>query len=90
MENQSEDRGCVKVLRSDNGGEYASSSFMNYCAEKGIMHEFTSPYCPEQNGVAERLNRTIMESARSMIHHAGLPKHVTLQCIFTIEVQLLV
>ena len=36
------------------------------------MHELTSPYCPEQNGVAERLNRTIMESPRSMIYYAGL------------------
>ncbi len=73
VENQSENRGRVKVLRSDNGGEYTSNNFIKFCAEKGIMHEFTSPYCPEQNGVAERLNRTIMESARSMIYHAGLP-----------------
>ena len=37
------------------------------------MRELTSPYCPEQNGVVERLNRTTMESARSMMYHAGLP-----------------
>ena len=73
VENQSGNRGHVKVLRSDNGGEYVSNNFIKYCAEKGIMHELTSPYCPEQNGVVERLNRTIMESARSMIYHAGLP-----------------
>ena len=73
VENQSGNCGHVKVLRSDNGGEYVSNNFIKYCAEKGIMHELTSPYCPEQNGVAERLNRTIMESARSMIYHAGLP-----------------
>ena len=60
----------VKVVRSDNGGEYTSSGFASYCAEKGIVHQFTNPYCPEQNGIAERLNRTIMES---MIHHAKLP-----------------
>ena len=63
----------VKVVRSDNGGEYTSSGFASYCAEKGIVHQLTNPYCPEQNGIAERLNRTIMELARSMIHHAKLP-----------------
>ena len=73
VENQSGNRGHVKVLRRNNGGEYVSNNFIKYCAEKGIMHELTSPYCPEQNGVAERLNRTIMESARSMIYHAGFP-----------------
>lgn len=36
----------VKVLRSDNGGEYTSNNFAKFCAEKGISHEFTVPYCP--------------------------------------------
>ena len=57
----------VKVLRSDNGGEYTSDKFTRFCADKGILHEFTVPYCPQQNGVAEPLNRTIMEGARSML-----------------------
>ena len=63
----------VKVLRSDNGGEYTSNNFAKFCAEKGISHEFTVPYCPQQNGVAERMNRTIVEGARSMLYHAKLP-----------------
>ena len=63
----------VKVLRSDNGGEYTSNNFAKFCAEKGISHEFTVPYCPQQNGVAERMNRTIMEGARSMLYQAKLP-----------------
>ena len=63
----------VKVLRSDNGGEYTSDKFTKFCADKGILHEFTVPYCPQQNGVAERLNRTIMEGARSMLYQAKLP-----------------
>ena len=54
----------VEVLRSDNGGKYTSNNFAEFCAEKGISHEFTVPYCPQQNGVAERMNRTIMEGAR--------------------------
>ena len=63
----------VKVLRSDNGGEYTSNNFTKFCAERGISHEFTVPYCPQQNGVSERKNRTIMEKARSMLHQAKLP-----------------
>ena len=57
----------VKVLRSDNGGEYTSNNFAKFCAKKGISHEFTVPYCSQQNGVAEQMNRTIMEGARSML-----------------------
>ena len=59
-------------LRTDNGGEYISSEFEEYLKFKGICHEVTVPYTPEQNGVAERLNRTLMEAARSMISHAKL------------------
>ena len=43
----------VKVLRSDNGGEYTSNNFAKFCGEKGISHEFPVLYCPQQNGVAE-------------------------------------
>ena len=63
----------VKVLRSDNGGEYTSNKFTKFCEDKGILHEFTVRYCPQQNGVAERLNCTIMEGARSMLYQAKLP-----------------
>ena len=63
----------VKVLRSDNGGEYTSNNFAKFCGEKGISHEFTVPYCPQQTGVAERMNRTNMEGARPMLFQAKLP-----------------
>ena len=63
----------VNNIRSDNGGEYTSNAFKSYCTEKGITQQFTNPYCPQQNGVSERLNRTIMESARSILFHAKLP-----------------
>ena len=63
----------VKILRSDNGGEYKSKVFSKFCKEEGISRQHTNPYCPEQNGVAERFNRTIIESARSMLIHAKLP-----------------
>jgi hypothetical protein len=62
----------IKILRSDNGGEYTSKEFVNYLKEKGIQHQLSVPRTPQQNGVAERMNRTIQETARSMIHNAGL------------------
>ncbi len=64
----------IKRLRTDGGGEFVSKEFENYCAAAGIQLERSAPYCPQQNGAAERLNRTLVEMARSMLHHAGLKK----------------
>jgi hypothetical protein len=63
----------IKVLRSDNGGEYTSKEFINFCIEAGIKRELTVPYNPQQNGVAERKNRTIIEATKAMIHDQILP-----------------
>jgi hypothetical protein len=63
----------LKCLRSDNGGEYCSKEFDDYCSYHGIRREKTVPRTPQENGVSERMNRTIMERARSMRLHAGLP-----------------
>ena len=72
IENQS---GCkIQVVRSDNGKEYTSNQFNFFCEEAGIEHQLTAPYTPQQNGVNERENRTIMEMARCMMHEKGLPK----------------
>jgi transposase InsO family protein len=49
----------IKILSSDNGGEYTSKEFANFCKDVGIKRELTTPYNPQQNGVAERKNRTI-------------------------------
>ena len=54
----------VKCLRSDNGREYIDGGFIEYCATQGIMMEKTIPVTPQQNGVAERMNRTLNECAR--------------------------
>ncbi|CAA0832257.1 Uncharacterized mitochondrial protein AtMg00710, partial [Striga hermonthica] len=64
----------LKCLRSDNGREYTSHEFKNYCAEHGIRHEKTVPGTPQHNDVAERINRTIMEKVRCMLRMAKLPK----------------
>eukprot|EP00253_Pinus_taeda_P014388 PITA_14388 len=68
-----ETRNKLKCLRSDNGGEYCSNEFDRYCSEHGIHREKTVPRTPQGNGVSERMNRTIMERARCMRLHAGLP-----------------
>lgn len=59
---------AIKTLRSDNAKEYFSERFSARLAEMGIIHESSAPYCPQQNGIAERENRTLMEMARTMIH----------------------
>ena len=64
----------IKSLISDNGGEYSSDEFKSYCAEYGIRMIKTIPETPQQNGVAERMNITLNERAKSMRLHAGLPK----------------
>jgi transposase InsO family protein len=66
----------IKVLRSDNGGEYTSNEFKDFCREAGIKRELTTPYNPQQNGVAERKNRSIVEAAKAMIHDQNLPMHL--------------
>ena len=58
----------IKILRLDNGGEFMSNEFNDYCKEVGIKRELTIPYNPQQNGVAERNNRSIMEVVKAMIH----------------------
>jgi transposase InsO family protein len=63
----------IKILRSDNAGEYTSSEFMDLCKEAGIKREPTVPFNPQQNGVAKRKNRTIVEVARAMLHDQDLP-----------------
>jgi hypothetical protein len=62
----------IKILQTDNGSEYCSTEFSDYLKSKGIIHRRSAPYTPEQNGLAERMNRTIVESARSMLSHANL------------------
>ena len=63
VENQS---ACyIKVLRTDRDSKFISKEFNLFCEEEGIQRKLTTPYTPEQNGIAERKNRTIVEMARS-------------------------
>ncbi|CAA7047040.1 unnamed protein product [Microthlaspi erraticum] len=62
----------VKVLRTDNGLEFCNSRFNDYCKKFGIERHRTCTYTPQQNGVAERMNRTIMEKVRCLLDESGL------------------
>ena len=73
----------LKSLRTDNGGEYVSTEFKSYLSKEGIKHELTVPKTPEQNGVAERMNRTIVETARSMLAEAKLPRKFWAEAVST-------
>jgi transposase InsO family protein len=61
----------IKVLQSDNRGEFVSKKFDAFLVECGIQRQTSAPYSPQQNGVAERANRTIMECVRSIFLHKG-------------------
>nr|GEU63741.1 retrovirus-related Pol polyprotein from transposon TNT 1-94 [Tanacetum cinerariifolium] len=72
MENLNEVK--VKELGSDNGTEFKNLQLEEFCNEKGISLNLSSPYTLEQNGVAERRNRNLIEAARTMLNRANLPK----------------
>ncbi|KAE8673808.1 hypothetical protein F3Y22_tig00111772pilonHSYRG00252 [Hibiscus syriacus] len=64
----------IKAMRSDRGGEFTSTEFQEFCEANGIRRPMTVPRSPQQNGVAERKNRTILDMARSMLKSKKLPK----------------
>ena len=65
----------VVRIRSDHGREFENSKFNDFCSTEGIKHEYSSPITPQQNGVVERKNRTIQESARVMLQAKNMPYH---------------
>jgi len=61
-------------IRVDGGGEYGSrEKFLNYLAQEGIAGEVSAPYSQQQNGISEICNHTVLDPARSMLKHAGMP-----------------
>lgn len=73
----------VKTLRTDNGREYMSGEFTAFLKTLGIKRELTVQYTPQQNGVAERANRTIVEMARCLIIESGLPQSLWAEAVNT-------
>ncbi|KAJ0860808.1 putative RNA-directed DNA polymerase [Helianthus annuus] len=72
VENQTEKK--VKKLRTDNGLEFCNHEFDKFCKENGIARHLTIPGTPQQNGLAERMNRTLLERMRCMLAISGMPK----------------
>lgn len=64
----------VSKLRCDNGGEYVSHDFRKFGQDKGIIFDYTVPYTPQQNGKAERKNRSLVERSRAILEESGVPK----------------
>ena len=64
----------IKVLRSENGGEFIDKEFTGFCAREGIKREWTTPYNPKQNEVAKRKNHTIVEATKDMLYDQDMPK----------------
>jgi transposase InsO family protein len=70
VENEMDSR--IKCLRSDNGGEFTSNEFIDYCSSHGIKNQFSVASTPQQNGVVERKNMIVQEMARTMLMDSKL------------------
>jgi hypothetical protein len=81
VENEMDSR--IKCLRSDNGGEFTSKEFMDYCNNHGIKRQFFVTRTPQQNGVVERKNRTVQEMGRTMIMDSKLTDIFWTQAVHT-------
>ncbi len=64
----------VKNVRSDNGGEFMGGKLKDFFLSKGIQHELTNPYTPEQNGIVERFNQTVLNGTRAMLSESNMDK----------------
>jgi hypothetical protein len=73
----------IKKIRSDNGTEFKNSQIEGFLEEEGIKHEFSSPYTPQQNGVVERKNRTLLDMARTMLDEHKTPDQFWAKAINT-------
>jgi len=71
----------IKSLRTNRGGEYCSDEFSTFCVNHGIWKELTTTYTPQQNGVSERKNRTILNMVRCLLTKSGVSKEFWPQAV---------
>ena len=71
----------VRTLRTDNGGEYTSKAFFDYCSLKGVTRELTPPYTPQRNGIAKRKNRSLLDITRCLLLEKALPGHLWAEAV---------
>jgi hypothetical protein len=63
----------LRMLRTDNGGEFTAAEFASYCADEGVQRHYPAPYNTQQNGVVERRNQTVVWMARTLLKQRGMP-----------------
>ena len=73
----------VRKIRSDNGTEFKNAILNEFCTDKGISRQYSAPRTPQQNGVVERKNRTLVEAARTMLNEAKLPLYFWAKAVNT-------
>ncbi|KAK9215471.1 hypothetical protein WN944_007476 [Citrus x changshan-huyou] len=73
----------IKIFQSDGGGEFSSIAFISHLEKCGIIRQVSCPYTPEQNGIAKRKHRHIVETALTMMYHASLPMHLWVEAFLT-------
>lgn len=81
VENQADRK--IKCVRTDNAPEYVGGKFGQVVKEAGILHQKSTAYCPQQNGLAERMNRTLVEMVRCMLNESGLPDKLWVEALQT-------
>ena len=74
---------CIKTIRTDNGLEFCNAQMDSLCQKSGIRRHKTTPYTPQQNGVAERMNRTLLEKVRCLLSKSGLSKKFWGEALYT-------
>ena len=82
IENHTENN--IKTYQSNNDGEFTSNEYKELCRDSKIKRELTTPYNPQQNGVAEKKNRTIMEAIREMLHDQDIPMYIWVEAARTV------
>ncbi|GJU59725.1 putative RNA-directed DNA polymerase [Tanacetum coccineum] len=73
----------VKTFRSDNGTEFVNKNVTKFCCDKGIIHQTSCAYSPQQNGIVERKHRHLLNVARSLMFQGGLPLNLWSECVLT-------
>jgi hypothetical protein len=81
-ENETKEK--IGTLRTDNGGEFTSNEFQTFCGEKGIKRQFTNAYTPQQNRVIERMNRTLLKMAQSMLTFKNSSPSYSTEAVHTV------
>jgi transposase InsO family protein/ribosomal protein L15 len=73
----------IGTLRTDRGGEFTARSFVEHCSKQGVQRHLTAPYTPEQNGVVERRNQSVLGMARSMLKAMSMPSYFWGEAVIT-------